>query len=389
MAQQLPRWPQPRIMVGMAAGLPLPTLLSATLVAFTVEFDNESEHRMPHRTTGGDTAKARSGGPWLVSQVMWSNVMRYVVEDGISVVQLRTQSRTTRNSLKGLQRWGYVVVEPGRAERATLGRDDELLVRPTAAGRRAQDVWRPLAGLIEGRWQLRFGSDLDTLRQSLQAVVGELDFDLPDYLPVVYPTQNGKAEIPSLRGAASVAAKTGILRPLELSALLSQVLLAFTLDFERESRISLPISANTLRVLDDTGVRIRDLPALTGVSKEANAMAVGFLARHGCVVVEPDPSASRGKRVRLTVKGRRAQDKYRRILGATEEQWGSRFGEDRIARLRWSLERLVGEELNATQSPLFSGLEPYPDGWRASVRRPDMLPHYPMVLHRGGYPDGS
>jgi hypothetical protein len=23
------------------------------------------------------------------------------------------------------------------------------------------------------------------------------------------------------------------------------------------------------------------------------------------------------------------------------------------------------------------------------ARRPDVLPHFPMVLHRGGYPDGS
>ena len=38
---------------------------------------------------------------------------------------------------------------------------------------------------------------------------------------------------------------------------------------------------------------------------------------------------------------------------------------------------------------LFGGLEPYPDNWRASVRRPATLPHFPMVLHRGGYPDGS
>ena len=35
------------------------------------------------------------------------------------------------------------------------------------------------------------------------------------------------------------------------------------------------------------------------------------------------------------------------------------------------------------------GLEPYPDNWRASARRAATLPHYPMVLHRGGYPDGS
>ena len=30
-----------------------------------------------------------------------------------------------------------------------------------------------------------------------------------------------------------------------------------------------------------------------------------------------------------------------------------------------------------------------PLSWRAAVRRPATLPHYPMVLYRGGYPDGS
>jgi hypothetical protein len=30
-----------------------------------------------------------------------------------------------------------------------------------------------------------------------------------------------------------------------------------------------------------------------------------------------------------------------------------------------------------------------PDGWRAAIRRPVTLPHYPMVLNRGGYPDGN
>ena len=39
--------------------------------------------------------------------------------------------------------------------------------------------------------------------------------------------------------------------------------------------------------------------------------------------------------------------------------------------------------------PLFQALEPYPENWRASARPPRTLPYYPMVLHRGGYPDGS
>jgi hypothetical protein len=48
--------------------------------------------------------------------------------------------------------------------------------------------------------------------------------------------------------------------------------------------------------------------------------------------------------------------------------------------------RLVGEP-TAPRSPIFGGLEPHPDGWRAAVRKPNTLPHYPMVLHcMAGFP---
>lgn len=51
--------------------LPLSALLSQTLVAFTIELDNESEHRMQHRTTAGGGKRGR----WLRSLV-WSNCPR-------------------------------------------------------------------------------------------------------------------------------------------------------------------------------------------------------------------------------------------------------------------------------------------------------------------------
>ncbi len=149
---------------------------------------------------------------------------------------------------------------------------------------------------------------------------------------------------------------------LDLSALVAQVLLCFTIDFEAESKISLPISANALQVANGTGVRVRDLPRLTGVSKQANIMSIGFLERHGCVVIEPDPSASRGKLVRLTPKGQKAQVKYRRILAVTEDRWTERFGEVAIGDLRESLERLVGDEPDGQKSLLLQGLSPTPTG---------------------------
>jgi DNA-binding MarR family transcriptional regulator len=141
-------------------------------------------------------------------------------------------------------------------------------------------------------------------------------------------------------------------------------------------------------VLDGDGVRIRDLPRLTGVSKEANAMSAGWLERCACAVAEPDPAARRGKVLRLTAKGRGAQAKYRRVLSETEDAWRATFGAAVIDQLRSGLEVLVGDGVLAS-SPLAEGLEPYPDNWRAAVNQPDTLPHHPMVLHRGVYPDGS
>jgi len=373
----------------MASRLPLSVLLSQALVAFTVEFDNEFEHRMPHHITA-DRYAARAGRPWLVSQVMWENVLRYVEPDGVRVGLLHERSRTTSDSLAGLRRWGYVRVDPWTGSAAGGRASDDAVVRPTASGQQARGVWRPLAREIEDRWRARFGTGVvDQLGQALDAVADQAELPLPRYLPVIHPTANGKVRsvlLPADRPVPDGPEAGG--RP-DLSVLIARVLLTFTLDFEAESRISLPISANTLRVLDTTGVRVRDLPVRTGVSKEANAMAVGFLERHGCVEVVADPRTTRGKVVRLTTKGQGAQAKYGRTLTVTEERWRAHYGSDTLSTLRRTLEELGGDRPAGGGPLLLRGAEPYPDGWRASVRRPETLPHYPMVLHRGGYPDGS
>ena len=64
--------------------------------------------------------------------------------------------------------------------------------------------------------------------------------------------------------------------------------------------LSLAVSANVLRVLDAEGTRLRDLPPLTGISKEAVSWAMGILIRGHLAVEAPDPAASRGKIARLT-----------------------------------------------------------------------------------------
>ena len=117
-------------------------------------------------------------------------------------------------------------------------------------------------------------------------------------------------------------------------------------------------------------------------------MCTGWLERHGCAEVVPDPSGGRGKVVRLTAKGRAAQAKHRRLVDETETAWRAAYGAGPVERLVASLTPIIGDG-TLPSSPLAAGLEPSEGNWRASVRRPATLPHYPTVLHRGGYPDGS
>jgi hypothetical protein len=183
------------------------------------------------------------------------------------------------------------------------------------------------------------------------------------------------------------ASKPGAAPHTPLPALLSRVLIAFALDFERESEISLAIGANLLRILDQDGVRIRDLPLRSGVSKESLSMAMGILKKARIAVVVDAAPEVKTKVARLTAKGIEAQQAYQRLLAAIEKSWQTQFGVDTIAALRAALEPLTGD--GGASSPLFRGLEPYPDGWRAKLRKPEVLPRFPMILHRGGYPDGS
>ena len=339
----------------------LPTALSQALIAFTIEFDNEFEHRIEHHT--GNKA---GGGVWLTSMVMWSNFMRLIPAGGVALRAVEANGRIT--NLGGLQRWGYISVEPA---------DQTVRLKP--GGRRAQEVWRPLAGEVEQRWRERFGdAAIDELRQALSSVA---DPALPLYLPVLGYADGMRAG--HVRGAPGAVAE-------DLAALLSQALLSFTLEYEEESALSLAVSADVVRVLSADGIPVRDLPALSGVSKEAITAAVGFLQRHDYAVVDPDPT-SHSKLVRLTEHGVAAQAQHARLAKAVEQRWRRRLGGD--------FDRLAKAVITGRQLAL--GLHPYPDGWRAA-RNPyrartkavlaeptSALPQYPMVLHRGGYPDGS
>ena len=370
---------------GHDGALPLSALLSQALVAYTIEFDNEAEHRLPHRTTGHGASSPGPGdgapAPWLVSLAMWETCMRYVTGEPITVGDLEARARTGTN-LDGMRRWGYITID-GTARKVHKTRPGPAAVlRATAAGLRAREIWRPLPGFVEQRWRERLGADqLSRLRDPLTSMVSRLDPGLPDCLPILGAALRSHGPDPRLPPRPDDTAPEA----LPLSALLSRVLLAFALEYEREAGLSLAVAANVLRVLGSEGTRLRELPALTGTSTESVRWALGILTRGDLAAEEPDPAASRGKVARLTPRGLDAQHLYHELTETIERRWHDHFTPGVTGALRTSL-----EPLTAGQPPvLFGGIEPYPDNWRASVRRPATLPHFPMVLHRGGYPDGS
>ncbi len=122
-------------------------------------------------------------------------------------------------------------------------------------------------------------------------------------------------------------------------------------------------------------------------------MALSFLTKNGYVAVVGKTAAT--KSVRLTKKGSEARDGAGPLHTRVEKAWRKRFGGGELTQVRSSLERVLGQ-----REALSQGLEPYPDGWRASKPYLEQthavladplgrLPAYPMVLHRGGWPDGS
>src|SRR5215469_7786118 len=359
--------------------LPLSALLSQAWVAFTIEFDNEFEHRVPHRTTNHASTGGPNSSPWLVSMVMWLKFMRFVPDQGIDAKELHRSTglppKAFRMWLIRMSKWwGYVTVS-------------DMLVCPTPGGMKALEAWRALTGVVQKRWEKRFGKNLiDHLVEVMQTMVTNSGAEYPDYLPVLgydLLTDPPSAKNGAQRWTSSLSRSENT-----LPALFSKLLLVYAIEFERDSKLSLAVCANLLRLTGDEGVPIRELPRLSGVSKEAVAMAVRRAEECDLGVVERGLSSGRLKIFVLTSKGRLARDQYLQVIGQIEKGWIVHFDKANVEKLRELLERIAGSS-SSVLSPLLEGLKPYPEGWRASVPRPQQLPHYPMVLHRGGFPDGS
>jgi hypothetical protein len=357
--------------------LNLSALLSHLLVAFTIELDNEYEHQTVHRTTRQRLAGDVHRGPWLTSYAMYVNCLQFLGEAPMPVENLEGLARAATN-LDGMRRWGYIRLSPPLGRPNSKRPDGSWFIASTPLGKVARESWRLLPQLIEQRWRDRFGAEqVSGLREVLFDVNRGFDVAYPDFLPILGYGLFTLGRGPRAERSMPPIADAPLQADSPLTALFSRLLCGFACDFERDSRISLAISANLLRVLDAGGIRNRDIPSRTGVSKESIAMAMGILKKANLVEI----GGEGGKPVRLNARGLAAQQSAHNLLTEVESRWERRFGKSTLQRLRQVLEYFAGG--------LQEGLKPYPDNWRASTPQLQTLPHFPMVLHRGGYPDGS
>jgi hypothetical protein len=341
--------------------VPLTALLSWAWVAYVIEVDNAVE-----------AAGSEHVGRLLnISLPMWANGLRLISEQGITLGQLHHDARAQCN-VGGLERWGWIAVGEQTGTRRSgygtrRGLQADTVVRPTRAGSYARRLFPQMAETVEQRWRQRFGATVvDELRAGLAGRTSAVPWSPPEVHPSDGFFTHVVAEDDELDGDA------------RLVVLLGQGLTAFTIAEECGAAVSLPLAANFLRVLDEEPQAMKDLPVRTGLSKEAAAMALGYLQRRRLIITDP------GRIVRLGPKGHDALHAYYDGTFRTEDE-----------ALRAVLSRLL-EQTEA----LIAGLNPPEGGWRA--RRPYVtqthrlltnptgtLPWHPMVLHRGGWPDGS
>ena len=341
----------------------LSTLLSQVLIAYTIEADNEFESLMPHSTTVGVAAGEKRAGPWLISLELWSNFLAFVPPEGISPADLSARAGTRKLQVAGMTRWRYVRSENG-------------LLLLTPGGTRAAEIWRPLEARIEERWRERFGADaVASIRSSLAGCLADITQIGPDYLPQVV---HGLWTTPQLRPDRDPSELSD-----SLSAVLCSALTVIAVAFERTSPVSLALAANALRVLEPDGVPAAEIWIRAGIAREITDVSLGYLEKQGLATLS---GTGRAKVVKPTAGGVAAQRQ-------TDERL------DELDR-RFEPARAALETILSNTDGMVDALTPHPMGWRAQkpylaqtermlVNPRAALPHFPIVTHRGGFPDGS
>jgi DNA-binding MarR family transcriptional regulator len=105
-----------------------------------------------------------------------------------------------------------------------------------------------------------------------------------------------------------------------------------------------PTHGCVFRFVRDEGMRLTELAAHAGMTKQATGEVVDGLVALGYAERIPDPADRRAKLIRLTERGAEAQRFGTALFARLEERWKERYGADRIEQLRETLQEIVAVE---------------------------------------------
>lgn len=256
---------------------------------------------------------------------LWANLLRGVDRAGIDRRELpsilRLSKRAVRTRVSTAVRHGWV--------EDLLNDRSGGTVRLTSRGFEVVARWKGLQRRAEDMWQARTGLQLSNrLRSALEDLVAEFPLEHPHY-----PASYGPADA-SITGGNGVDWKpvyrvgANTVSDLPLSALVSQALVAFAMQYEELSPVALSLSTTVIRQIPAEGRLLKELGRSPGVSA---------LIRHGYVRAG-GPS---GKEIAcLTRRGLEVHRAYEERIQTVEASWRQRFGEDRVAALVFALEEV-------------------------------------------------
>jgi DNA-binding MarR family transcriptional regulator len=105
-----------------------------------------------------------------------------------------------------------------------------------------------------------------------------------------------------------------------------------------------PTHGCVFRFVREDGMRLTELAEHACMTKQSCGELVDELCRNGYVERIPDPDDKRAKLICLTERGKEAQRVGYALFGELEEEWGRRFGPERLAQVREVLEEIATSE---------------------------------------------
>ncbi len=267
-----------------------------------------------------------AGHDRMPSLDLWANLLRALNEAGTDRRQLpatlRLSKRAVRSRIASAARKQWVEeLKSGRGQAA---------VRLTGRGRDVAARWKPLQSVAEERWRAQTGVERTAkLRVSLEDVVSMMPLEHPHY-----PASYGAADATITGGNGqdwkAVPRKGGdTVSHLTLSALISEALVDFAVNYEQKSPVALSLSTNVVKRIPQEGRPLQGLGFSVGIAA---------LERHGYVRL----SGTHGNDVvHLTAKGWVVRDSYDERVKAVEKDWCTIYGDKPVTALRRTLEDAI------------------------------------------------